>query len=592
METNPPRPSKDGSTHMETHEMVENAVPSGSEKPVDAMKNELDDIRDERVTAKAWLCVFLLSLSFGVPFWGTPTTPYIAAPLLERFGQPQLSSWVVPCITTAATITILLFSTNSDLFGRRPFLLFSNLINAVAYAVIATSKNPYQLIAGLCLNGCGSGTAGVALIACPELLPNKFRHIGVVLADGFVYLMIIIGPIVARAAINHDDDRWKYIYWAGFIISCVAFTGLAFLYYPPKHPRGVPWRDALRGLDWVGALLFTPGAVMVLDLLVAITYTTYVSASDKRVIICFVLGFAFIIGFGLWEQFSGVKYPLCPTSVFQSHRGREFTAPFCLSFIVVGFFYGLAVIYPSMLNAFYYDATTSVSEQMLLTLPPNLGLPFGAMLLIAFGNKIGHWRWTLIGSVFSLVLWGSLLALITPYNKTMMIAFVSLGQISYGWAAYLAVTFTQLGVPQEYLGISGGLAGLARYAGGAVASASYSSAIGNGIKKRGMELIPSAALGAGFPESAVDELTSAVIAGGPAVLSKLDQATPPVVDAVTTAYKWSAAYGLRNAALASLAFGVVGIALAFACEDIEPKMTPKIEVFLENDALAEKNKHH
>lgn len=95
---------------------------------------------------------------------------------------------------------------------------------------MATAKTPYQFIAGLCLNGCGSGTGGVALIACPELLPNKFRHIGVVLADGFVYLMIIIGPLVGRAAINHDDDRWRYIYWAGFIISAIAFIGLAVFY--------------------------------------------------------------------------------------------------------------------------------------------------------------------------------------------------------------------------------------------------------------------------------------------------------------------------------------------------------------------------
>lgn len=254
---------------------------------------------------------------------------------------------MVPCITTAATVTILLFSTNSDLFGRRYFLLFSNAVNFTGYAVMATAKTPYAFLAGVVLNGCGSGTAGVALIACPELLPNKFRHIGVVLADGFVYLMVIIGPVVGRAAINYDDDRWRYIYWAGFIIACVAFLGLLLLYFPPSHPRGVPWKDALKGLDWIGAILFTPGTVMVL---VAITYTTYIPADDRRVIICFVLGFSLIIAFGCWEQFSGVKYPLCPTSIFQSHKGREFTAPFCLSFIVVGFFYGLAVIYPQMLS--------------------------------------------------------------------------------------------------------------------------------------------------------------------------------------------------------------------------------------------------
>lgn len=41
----------------------------------------------------------------------------------------------------------------------------------------------------------------------------------------------------------------------------VAYTGCLV---PPKHPRGVPWKTALKGLDWVGALLFTPGAVMIL----------------------------------------------------------------------------------------------------------------------------------------------------------------------------------------------------------------------------------------------------------------------------------------------------------------------------------------
>ncbi|CAK7208050.1 hypothetical protein SEUCBS139899_010884 [Sporothrix eucalyptigena] len=572
---------------MPRHDAIEHAA--DQESGGYAGKKDVEGATtDERVTAKAWLCVFLLSLSFGVPFWNTPTSSNLGPTLMGRWGNSSLSAWIVPGITTAASVTILLFGANSDLFGRRPFLIFSNLINAVAYIVLATSKSSTQFIAGTVLNGCGSGTAGVALIACPELLPNKYRHIGVVLADGFVYIMIIIGPVVARAAIIHDDNRWTYIYWAGFIISSIALLGIGFLYYPPKHPRGVPWRDALRGLDWVGAALFTPGCVMVL---VGIVYTTYLDASDKRVIITLALGFSFIIAFGLWEHFSEVKYPLCPTPVFESHYGREFTAPFCLSFIVVGFFYGLSVIFPTLLNDFYIDATTSDSEQMALSLASSLGLPFGAMLLLAFGHKIGHWRWQLIGSVFSLVLWGSLMALVTPTNKALMIALVVLGQISYGVAAYLGVTFTQLGVPQTYLGISGGLAGLARYGGGAVASASYSSAIGNGIKTKGGE-ITAAALAAGLPQSSASLIMPAVIANGPSGIAKIPGVTDAVSSAVAAAYKTAAAFGLRNAALASLAFGVVGIGLAIACEDITPKMTDKIEVFLENDALAEKNTYH
>jgi hypothetical protein len=61
-------------------------------------------------------------------------------------------------------------------------------------------------------------------------MPNKWRHIGVVIADTFVYIMIIIGPVVGRYAILHADKRWQYIYWGGFVLSATAFIGL-FLFY-------------------------------------------------------------------------------------------------------------------------------------------------------------------------------------------------------------------------------------------------------------------------------------------------------------------------------------------------------------------------
>jgi MFS family permease len=102
----------------------------------------------------------------------TPTTASMASQLLTQLGQADLAAWVIPCITTSATITILIFGANSDLFGRRPFLLLANLVTAAGYIVCARAHNTSMLIAGLSLNGAGSGMAGVALIAVPELLVN------------------------------------------------------------------------------------------------------------------------------------------------------------------------------------------------------------------------------------------------------------------------------------------------------------------------------------------------------------------------------------------------------------------------------------
>lgn len=83
---------------------------------------------------------------------------------------------------------------------------------------------------------------------------------------------------------------------------------------------------------------------------VGIVYTTYLPSTSPRVLVCLVVGFVFVIAFGLWERLGNTRFPLCPQDIFASHYGREFTAPFCLAFIVVGFFYGTAVIYPTMLS--------------------------------------------------------------------------------------------------------------------------------------------------------------------------------------------------------------------------------------------------
>jgi hypothetical protein len=119
-----------------------------------------------------------------------------------------------------------------------------------------------------------------------------------------------------------------------------------------------------------------------------------------------------------------------------------------------------------------------------------------------------------------------------------------LTQVSYGWSVYLSVAYTQLGVPQEMLGISGGLAGTARYAGGAVAAASFSTAISNGIAKRVPQLVPKAALEAGLPQSSVDAVLAAV-GQGAAALKPIPGVNDRVLEAVADAYKWSVAFGLR-----------------------------------------------
>ena len=212
-----------------------------------------------------------------------------------------------------------------------------------------------------------------------------------------------------------------------------------------------------------GALLFIFGSV---PLLMGIIWTTVYSSDDAHVVAPLVVGFFFIVCFALWERFSKTKHPLTPTYVFTSSRGRDFTAPAIVLAVVNMFYYSSSIIWPTIVISFYTAGGTDWREAMILSLPQGFAITAGAILLSAFGSKIKKWHWQLTGSVFFMVLFGALLALVTPTNKGLMIAMVFLSQTAYGWAIYLSIAVAQMGVEHKDLGLSGGIAGVSRFAAG------------------------------------------------------------------------------------------------------------------------------
>jgi MFS family permease len=132
----------------------------------------------------------------------------------------------VPAYTTGCALGFIFAGANSDIFGRRLFLIMGNVISCVGFIITASATGSAQLIAGLAATGFGGGFCQMSMCSIPELLPNKFRHVGVVLADGFVFVIVVIGPIVGRYAIESGDD-WKYIYWGGLVAQFISLVSLA-----------------------------------------------------------------------------------------------------------------------------------------------------------------------------------------------------------------------------------------------------------------------------------------------------------------------------------------------------------------------------
>jgi MFS family permease len=109
------------------------------------------------ITWKTWFVIFVLSSTFGLSFWPVPTTAALQGKLSLQFKDPTSMAWYVPAYTSGNAIGFLIAGANSDLFGRRLFLLFGNVCCCVGFIITAMSDAAMQFTAGLAITGFGGG---------------------------------------------------------------------------------------------------------------------------------------------------------------------------------------------------------------------------------------------------------------------------------------------------------------------------------------------------------------------------------------------------------------------------------------------------
>jgi MFS family permease len=445
---------------------------------------------------------------------------------------------------------------NSDLFGRRWFILGGNILVFVGAIVAATSHHVGQTIAAHVLIGFGGGNCQLAAFAIPELLPNKWRHIGVVIADGVAFFCVIAGPVTARIAIRHGDAvsvislilvhqlirrKWRWGYWAMVIFGSIVIAILVLFYYPPKHPRGIPWGQAIRNLDYFGIVSFTAAAAMILS---GIVYVQLLPSNDPKVIGLLVAGFACLIFFGLWETFAPLKEPLTPTRLFTKNKGRTLTAPFIVGFVVTMFYFGTNIIWGTMVSVYFTTATTPAHTVYWLATVQGFGILLGGMILSFGGSYFRHWKWQMVISITFMTFFGGLLAYVTPEREGTAIAFAFLSATAFGYAQYLSITYIQFGADQIELGIAGGLAGVARESGGAVAVTTFQTILVNVQKNYAAKHVVMAAEAAGASPK-VAQAVAAALPLGAAALEKVQGQTMAIVAAAGAAFIESYVQGLK-----------------------------------------------
>ena len=161
----------------------------------------------------------------------------------------SLYTWVVTIYLLTATISGPIYGRLSDLFGRRPIIIFAVSLFLIGSVLCGLSQQMWQLILFRGIQGLGGGAifpVSLAVVADLYTPAERGKYLGLF---GAVFgLSSLLGPAIG--GIITDTVGWHWIFFVNVPIGLVSLAIIWRLLPAIRRP------DAGRNIDYVGAAVF------------------------------------------------------------------------------------------------------------------------------------------------------------------------------------------------------------------------------------------------------------------------------------------------------------------------------------------------
>jgi predicted MFS family arabinose efflux permease len=88
-------------------------------------------------------------MGYGLSFWPIPVMAAIQSQIAAQTGSPEKVGWFIPAWTLSITVCFMWCGANTDLLGRRWFLVGGNVFCFIGHLVVATAKSANAVIIGM-----------------------------------------------------------------------------------------------------------------------------------------------------------------------------------------------------------------------------------------------------------------------------------------------------------------------------------------------------------------------------------------------------------------------------------------------------------
>jgi EmrB/QacA subfamily drug resistance transporter len=371
-----------------------------TQPPADAAALNLSPRAKLEILGAILLAMFLFALD--------QTVVGVALPkIITDLSGNELYTWAVTVYLLTSTISGPIYGKLSDLYGRRPIIIFAVSLFLISSVLCGLSQQMWQFILFRGLQGLGGGAVfPVALAVIADLYTPAERGKYLGLFGAVFGLSSLLGP--GLGGLITDNFGWHWIFFINVPVGLVSLFILWRLLPAIKRP------DAARDIDYLGAAVF---AAAIATFLIGLTNKTGTHLVNGAAVANGwtepAVGGLIVLGLVLGAMFlfveSRVREPIVPLDLF---RLRTFTISVAATFLAAFGFFNAIIFLPRW---FQSVAGASATESGYNLLPLLAGMIVAAVLSGQIVARVGRYKLLMVGS---LVLLAFALYLMTNLRAT------------------------------------------------------------------------------------------------------------------------------------------------------------------------------
>ncbi|KAI5243124.1 putative major facilitator superfamily transporter [Aureobasidium subglaciale] len=328
--------------------------------------------------SKAKVSLIMLALCMAV-FLGTLDGTIVATALptiTEHFESAPGYTWIGSAFLLANASTIPSWGKASDIFGRKPMLLFANIIFMFGSLVAALSNSIGMLIVARAVQGLGSGGLVIVNIAVGDLFSIRTRGACYGLLGAIWAIASSVGPMIG--GILTQGAGWRWCFWINLPLDGLAFI-LLYLFLDIESPKSSV-REGMMVLDWIGSSLVIGATVMFL-LGIQVGGETFPWSSP--IVICLIVFSLLTFVLFVLYEWKVPRYPVMPLRLFKSRNN--------IATLFVAFIQGIVFISGNYYLPLFFQTVRGLSPILsgVYLLPTALALSVSCVGTGIFLRKTG-----------------------------------------------------------------------------------------------------------------------------------------------------------------------------------------------------------